>query len=120
METQLANAAMKLRELHKKRKLVEEEIADIENVHKKLSSTFNSSIFQCCAQYFIEGVARLIFDYLNLAYCQRHDTHFPNVISQCLGCSTTPNLDVHDFICEIGPLQTKKNPIGIAENCQFP
>ncbi len=111
METQLANVSAKICELHKKRKLIDDEIAHAEKFQKKLSGTLCSPIFQCCAIYFVADVAMLIFDYLNLAYCHKHNTHFPKIIYRCLGCLQTPHFSVPCFICPIGPLHTTEIPL---------
>ncbi len=112
METQLGNINTKLSALHQKRKRVDDQIAEVEKIQKKMSNLWESPIFKICIVHFIEDVAVVIFDYLNLEYCHKHQTHFPKHIVQCLGCMETPTYP-NRFICEIGPLNKKTTPEGV-------
>ncbi len=86
MQSQLENAHLKLRQLKIKRQKIEDDITQVSLTTTKLSNLLSSPIFNLCKIYTLEDVAVIISDYSTIEYCALHETYFPKIIKQCIGC----------------------------------
>lgn len=84
------------------------DINELSKSQKEISNLLASPIFQCINYHLMENIALLVFTYSNLEYCEKHNTHFPKTMKQCIGCMTIDRYN-NTFICNLtGPLKTKK------------
>ncbi len=93
MQVQCEHAIKNLEWLTNKKQKLDDAIVNAERLQKTLLALLSSPIFQFIHTHLMEDVAMLVFNYLDLEYCCKHQTHFPKIIKECVGCMKMPQND---------------------------
>ncbi len=106
MQKQLTTINAQIERLSRKRARNETDTECLLKMQTKITSLLQSPIRMILGDILNEVLSVVIFEYLDLGYCIQHETHFPNVIKECIGCMSM--FPIYDkIICNLKALRTK-------------
>ena len=84
-------------------------IEKYQSIVKYLEKLLNSPIFMFLKDLLKENIAEIVYDYLDIEFCNLHNTHFPKDMRTCFKCTISHSTYYDQTIYQFrGPLVKKK------------